>query len=229
MTRFALLLAAAVSTLCCNCAFAASVPIIAVNPANGSVNEPHSNGGTWGWGFTLTAPVVATHVGWYDEGQNGLSHDHRIGLWYGDSISSVQLLGSLTPNDGLGVVIPAGTSATLDGPWRTVPLVGGRIILAPGEYKLGGTDALSSTDSVKYTNFSPDVNFAEGRGQIGAPSFSGGTVFARPGGEILIWGVATGPMLFVEPIPEPSTEMMVVLIGGSLLVASRLRSVREAR
>ncbi len=129
MTRFAILLSAVVGIVGSSSALAASVPIVPVNPAASTFSEPHLNGGTWAWSFELTSPVVATHVGWYDEGQNGLSHAHRIGLWHGNLLET-QLLGSVIPTDGLGVEIPASTSATLDGPWRKVPIVGGSIVLA---------------------------------------------------------------------------------------------------
>ncbi len=130
MTRFAILLSAVIGIVGSNLALAASVPLVAMDPRDSSFAEPHSNG-TWGFTFTLTAPVVATHVGWYDEGQNGLSHSHRIGLWYG-SFPGTQLLGSVTPTDGLGVEVPAGMSAELDGPWRKVPILGGPTILRAG-------------------------------------------------------------------------------------------------
>lgn len=220
-------------------ALAASTPLIAIDPG-ADIGDPPSNGqffgfkepnisGTWGWTFCVKTPIRVTHVAWYDEDADGLSHSHRIGLWkdltgsidwpfVGDS--SEQLLYDVPPNPPFfagapGLTIPAGLASELDGPWRKVAIPGGPLELQPGGYALGGIDAADSTDAVWYAldplatdglgNYLP----ADNRIQIGAPGSANG--FQPPSSFLLVSGVELGPMLFVEPIPEPSTWLLATL------------------
>ena len=46
------------------------------------VGQIQFNWSTWILGgFSLSSRLVITHVAWYDEGQDGILHSHRIGLW----------------------------------------------------------------------------------------------------------------------------------------------------
>ena len=131
---------------------AAPVPLSGANPDVGNwLVEPVTNQ-TWGWSFTTLEPLVVTNVGWYDENGDGLSHSHQIGLWTGSAAPGsppAQLLENF--NGPFGINIPAGTAAQLDGPWRKVVLPDGAFTLPIGNYILGGTNFVGSTDHVKYT------------------------------------------------------------------------------
>lgn len=218
---------------------AQSVPLISLNPATdcpGGVcfYETH-NDHTWGWTFYVNSPIEVTAIAWFDQSGDGLSHSHQVGLWkdltgttappYVGS-STQQLLGTN------GVVIPAGTSATLDGAWRKVLIT--PITLQPGGYNLGGLDNPLSTDGIRFLRdhsapFQQPTIPTDSRVVIGSPSISNLSGFRSPDGFIALWGVELGPMLFVTPVPEPaSLTLLLVAIGFALLYRSRRRFIAPA-
>jgi hypothetical protein len=93
---------------------------------------------TVGWQFNVTEPIAVNGLQWFDDGADGLSMDHEVGIWSpsGDLLVSV--------------VVPGGTGANLvDGLWRTVEIAA--IILEPGEgYTVGGYNGAFSTDRLAY-------------------------------------------------------------------------------
>src|SRR5215471_8623259 len=81
---------------------AQSIPLVSINPSSQvadppgpgqyfGFNEAHEDG-MLGWGFTLLQPVTVTQIGFYDEGQDGLSRACQVGLWG----AAGQLLGQPT-------------------------------------------------------------------------------------------------------------------------------------
>jgi hypothetical protein len=84
-----------------------------------------SNGDTVGWFFTVSSPIVATDLGFWDAAQDGLAGSHQVAIWNG---ATQALLGSTT--------VPAGTAGALVGQWRYAPVT--PIALVPGtEYVIG--------------------------------------------------------------------------------------------
>jgi hypothetical protein len=222
---------------------AASVPIVNVDPSGPCptvcLNEPHGDI-TWGWTFYVTEPIAITHVGWYDQDGDGLSHLHRIGIWrdltgetnwpYVDGTPQ-QILGTFPPFVTDGLEIPAGTAAELDGPWRKVPInaipPGTPFVLQPGGYAVGGLDHPNSTDAIRYTlagGATPNLLTSDPRIIIGAPSYSSQSGFRVPDIFILVHGVEMGPMLFAEPVPEPSRPLL--LAAGAFAALGRPRYLR---
>lgn len=172
-----------------------------------------------GWDFSLLQPITVTQVGWYDDGENGLSRDFQVGLW-----GSTQLLGD--PDSGL--IIPAGTNAALNGSWRVVDL-STPLDLQPGYYTLGGLDSVTTPDVIKYfltTNFpgESDPTLTGSRLTIGGFFYGGITQvfeppgFHRPTIRYLTYGLEMGPMLFFN-VPEPGTGLLVMT--GLLGIAAR--------
>lgn len=189
-----------------------------------------------GWSFNLQQPLTITQVGWYDQGQDGLSRAFQVGLWTGYDTGSVQqLLG--TP-DG-GITIPAGTGAALNGVWRVVDLPV-PLMLQPGSYALSGYDTADTTDVIDYVGpLSPaEIGAAPlvtipGL-TIGEPNwnpygFPGeqSNGFQAPEGWLLVWGMELGPMLFTDDsptiTPEPAT-LGLLAVGLAALVARRKRA-----
>ena len=248
MVRFSCSAVAISLLLLSRVAVAAPIPLVNISPATGIAQSPGPNqffgfdegniNGTWGWSFYVKSPITITSVAWYDENADGLSHSHSIGLWkdltgktnwpYVTSTAQ-QLLGAS------GIVIPTGTVAALDGPWRKVALPTGPISLSPGGYFLGGLDNANSTDAIRYgldhsTPGFPTRMPADPRIDVGAPgSLESG--FGVPSSFILVSGVELGPMLFVEPVPEPTTIAMALSIGclaiGSLTMRRRRDKARQ--
>jgi hypothetical protein len=202
---------------------AAPVPLSSANPDVGSwLVEPLTNQ-TWGWFFTVLEPLAVTNVGWYDENGDGLSHSHQIGLWAVPTTQGapVQLLGNFNPPTG--IVIPSGTAAQLDGPWRKMPLPDGAFTLPIGNYILGGTNNSASTDHVKYTFGKPLIQL-DPRVTGTSAGFSQNAGFNPPDQFFLVGdAVEFGPMLFVLPVPEPST-CGLALVSASILIARGFRS-----
>ena len=93
--------------------------------------------GTIGWSFTVGAnPITVSQLGLYDSGGNGLAESHQIGLWTGDGSL---LLRSTT--------VPAGTSATLSGAYRYVPVT--PVTLNAGQtYVIGAFYSVNSGDDI---------------------------------------------------------------------------------
>jgi hypothetical protein len=216
------LIVAALTVIADKSLFGASVPIATFDPTKGQFAEPHGNGSVWGWTFLVKTPIIATDIGWYDEGGNGLSHEHRIGLWYSPNKTSwpyidataTQLLSSFA-------VVPSGTSAELDGRYRKEPIPAGPLVLQPGGYALGGIDYADSTDSIMYSGDFPDnIPLAQGRAILGAPGYATQPGFRPPSLFFLVNGLELGPMLFVQPIPEPraiTVAMLPAIVLGSSL------------
>jgi hypothetical protein len=200
-----------------------SAPLLSpVEPLNFPEGFPPGTNAMYGWTFQLLQPVVVTGVGWYDQGQDGLMNSHEIGLWQGSYYNYTSLVFSAT--------VPAGTTARLDGYWREVGF-NVSLTLQPGSYVVAGTRRGPSDDTVEFALAPPDLQATDPR--IAADSilpmvWPGG--FGPPTeGPILVTGAEFGPMLFVEPIPEaPSSVLLALGLCSWLGVrAGRRRSVRR--
>lgn len=223
-------------------AYCDSAPIVDLDPSTQVVsgtpgpgqywgfNEAHGNGMV-GWTFNLQQALTITAVGWYDDGHDGLSRAFKVGLWqdltgYFDPGSTpAQLLGS----PANGITIPAGTTPSLQGSWRVVPLPI-PLNLLPGNYELGGLDTAATPDVIKYI-------LADGGVPI-PPTTPGLTIqqffYAFDGGGpstfqvvnnryfYLANGLELGPMLFTN-IPEPSAVALVGFGAVGLVILRRRR------
>lgn len=226
---------------------AASVPLVNIQPetpsTGGRLDEPNING-TWGWSFIVNSPLIVTHVGWYDENRLGLSHEHKIGLWVNPENSqenptaenAEQLLFTIQlPEHSFsleGVVIPRFATAELAGGYRRVPLPLGPLVLQPGVYFLGGLDNAFSADVIRFELDSDAETYPRQKSSfdkdpriwVGQPgrTLSNDFSFSPPPshGYFLVTGVELGPMLFVEPVPEPGCFILAI-VGGFSLACSR--------
>ena len=231
------------AVLCTSTFGAESVPLIDLHPGLDGTFVEGNFDTTVGWTFYVEEPITVTHVGWYDEDGDGLSHDHRIGLWKDLSgeadwpyvgVGNVeQLLGYhiadfLVP---VGITISSGTSAELDGPWRKVEL-DAPLTLPVGGYALGGLDNSLSTDPITYvldigsTNDLESSLPADTRIRVGAPGLSFEPGFNVPDYFFLVCGLELGPMLFVQPVPEPGTSALLALGACIALCLQRNRKSR---
>ncbi len=201
-------------------------PIISVDPATQySFNETHGNGMV-GWVFNLQQPVTVNQVGWYDDGQDGLSRGFQIGLWQdltgtADSILVYCHFQASSPYSIIGdpihgITIPAGTTASLNGAYRVVNLPS-PMNLAPGNYELGGLDTASTTDPIRYLlgqYQSPVAEMTQGPFFYADPVFQN-TTFGSTEWLYLANGLELGPMLFTA-VPEPNT-LGLLIMGGLFL------------
>lgn len=87
--------------------------------------EYDSSAWTLGWKFSVTAPTSVEALGVYDSGQDGLAGAAQVGLWLASGGAPL-----------VETTVAAGTSATLDGYFRFVPVAS--TTLTPGtEYIVG--------------------------------------------------------------------------------------------
>ncbi|MCB9914258.1 MAG: hypothetical protein H6828_03790 [Planctomycetes bacterium] len=117
-----------------------------------------------GWEFDVVNPVVVSAMTWFDDGLDGLSVGHEVGLWdpAGNLIASTH------------VTIPSGTTATLDGHWRVVSIPPTQLLPGAG-YIAGGMNGQNGeclTSNVTQT-VHPDLVFVDA-------TYSTGTTLNRP-------------------------------------------------
>ena len=211
-------------SLCAGPNASAVEPLIKINPSTEVPNpyegndNPHGDGMV-GWNFQLLVPFTVTQVGWYDEDTtNGLSRAFQVGLWKGEGFKedpgtphtfvSSSLIGD--PNNGL--IIPAGTNASLLGVWRVVDLAS-PLTLQPGFYQLAGLDTLTTTDVIKHvvvnSGGTPLQSRSPGSPLVIGAFFDAGVVVVRTNTNFgptpryyLWWGLELGPMLFGSWTPS---------------------------
>ena len=232
------IVAAFAALLCVEAARGNSVPIVNIDPSTQiqsppgpgqyfGFNESHGDGMV-GWSFSLLQPITVSQVGWYDDGQAGLSRSFQVGLWWGPTPSATQLLGTPTA----GILIPGGTQATLDGVWRVIDLPT-PLDLQPGFYVLGGLDSATTPDVIKYAlmqGHESDPSLTGSRLTIGAFFYATGADapgFHRPNLFYLADGLELGPMLFTN-VPEASTLSLLGVGVISLLLSIWLKSAKSA-
>lgn len=168
--------------------------------------------GNYGWEFEVTAPIQVGGLALWDEGQDGFSEAHTVGLW---TITG-SLLASTTFTSGL--------SASLMGEFRTqdIPV----LTLGPGRYRVGGTDsrggdAMGANTALNgAVTLGPDAFFV-----AGAFNLNGALSFPETPTEVLGF---FGPNIVLAPpapvaVPEPSAFGLMGVAALASLVWLRGR------
>lgn len=156
-----------------------------------------------GWIFNVNEEIFVTGLQWFDDGGNGLTIAHEVGIW-----NPAGLLLSST-------VIPAGVAAPLVGQWRTIKVDPFILNVANG-YIVGGYNGANAVDRLAFgvtQMVNPSITHVNG-----TFSFING-IFERP------INVAAGQPGLYGPsfqfIPAPGS---LVLLGlGGLVVKRRRR------
>jgi hypothetical protein len=96
------------------------------------------NGDTVGWYFTLASPITLSHLGFWDQDQNGLAGDHQVAIW--EAASQTQLVTTS---------VQAGTASPLTGQWRYEPIAPLRLTSGV-QYVIGAYYHANSTGMTDY-------------------------------------------------------------------------------
>jgi hypothetical protein len=166
-----------------------------------------------GWEFNVTSLITVDGLGFWDEGSNGLSGSHAIGLWNSDG---TLLLAFTTINNASTPV----NSTSPDGRWlfNDIP----DLVLLPGTYVLGATFLDNDPDQARLeataTTIS-SITFVQARQR----TFTSSLAFPDEPIGVVNDGVF-GPNLEVA-VPEPTT---MLLVGSGLLgLAGFRRKLRK--
>jgi len=170
-------------------------------------------GDTVGWQFTVNEDIFVTDLGVWNQdtqgGSEGLTSDHRIGIWNLDT-------GDLLVE---GVAGPGGDVV---GDWTYTSIAStelntGNTYVIGALYNAGGVgDGDNYISSASSVTMDPTINFGGGRSPLDADigfalpeTFSGATSFGR-----------FGPNFLFTPVPAPSS---LALLGLGGLAATRRR------
>ncbi len=167
-----------------------------------------------------------TQLGVWDQGSNGLSNSHAVGLW---SSATQTLLGSVT--------VPAGTGATVVGEFRYVSLNVPVTLVAGSTYVLAAVYAANSSDAWidrNYFDGDPNNNATFSSAITGTlPLYQDGSSLIFPtittDGNTNAFGVANA--IYGSAIPEPSTYAIIVgafSLAGAIYYRRKHSSVKPA-
>lgn len=158
-----------------------------------------------GWQFDVINSITVTHLTWFDQDLDGLSNRHEIGIW--DSSGTLLVSG----------IMPSGTSAALDGIWRTLDVTD--TVLGPGKgYIVGGFNGGDATDRLAFNvnqTVNPNISFVDA-------TFSDiNGVFERPTNFSSADTGFYGPSF--QAVPEP-VSMIALGVGLAALAKKRRRN-----
>jgi hypothetical protein len=176
--------------------------------------------GDYGFAFTTSAVTSVGALGLWDQGANGLSSAHSVGLW----TLSGTLLASVAVSNSSGVV----ASADSDGQWLFTNLASALTLSANTVYVLGvfnpGLDALQGNATATFlTGVTNAGSRSLASASLAIPSSAGGVSGGWFGPNL-----DTGTVLDPAAVPEPGAATMVTL-GAAFLVFLKLRRNRAVR
>lgn len=188
--------------LCCMYAVAApscAVAEIALAFSDGS--EESVQRCTGGWAFTVSSPIVVTHLGLYATSA-GLVHSHNIGIW--EDNGALLATGTVTPGSGAGWHWISISSTTL--------VAGNYVIGAEYHYDDSSPSLPDPDTGYIYATHSTGSGITYVEGRIGFPGFS------RPDEASFDDGLFGPNFQYHSPssVPEPALlQLPFFIVAGS--------------
>lgn len=166
-------------------------------------------GRTLGYAFSTNSSIRITALGYWDEGSNGLTDSHEVGIWNSDGST---LLAS--------AVVPSGTGGVLDSGFRFVAIT--PVILSAGQSFLAGGFNSDNDAVIRFTTASTISAITLGSTRFDFP-FTG--VFSPPTGEqgTFFDSGYFGPNFLTSAVPEPATWTLAVAGFGLVGAMTRRR------
>ena len=182
---------------------------------------------TWGFTFSLSSTQSVASLGIWDEGANGLTISHQVGLWD----ASQNLLAQVTLDN---TATPVASTSTA-GRWLFAN-VSSPLSIGPGTYFLGALYTDTQTDAIRFQNSSatPLNLTTAGVTYLGPrrnPGGSGPANLIFPSDDPTSVGLTVGvfgPNLQFQTtaVPEP---MSLILLGSGLAAFATRRRRPRAR
>lgn len=162
-----------------------------------------ANGTTFGWRFTVLAPITVDGIGVWDAGANGIGSASIAGIWTADGT----LLASATVSDGSTPV----ASASSDGDWLFESIT--PLTLTPGIYEVGAMFLAITPFAQVNVPFVmiPEITGVTGvQGTLNAGFTAPLTPFHLPifGPTLLLQDRGAPVQAQAAPVPEPSTWLL---------------------
>ena len=174
----------------------------------GQINPP-ADDSLHGWRFSPNESIVVSHLGLFDNLNDGFNSDHEIGIF--DYASGTLLVSAF---------LNAGTGDLLVDNFRYTE-ISGTLLEADTEYIVAfhaSEEDLMVIDNPVSLSFDPGITYlssswSEGSGSLDMPVNQGGTFPYR-----------FGPNFQFDTIPEPSSLAFLLLMAPSLLKRRRHRT-----
>lgn len=172
---------------------------------------------TWGWSFTTDNTITITSLGWWDQGNDGLTDSHQVAIW------------DMSGNELVSGTVSAGTADPLISGFRFNSLIIGTTTLEPGAYVIGGLSSLHDHVTAILEPYGPNggngtVTLGSGISYIHTrtnesidthmPGYSFPAYEERDDdygvfGPTFQYSIGAGP----SPVPEPSTMLLGSFVG----------------
>ncbi len=159
---------------------------------------------TRGWAFSTASAITVTHLGFWDDGLDGLGSSHAIKIW--DSTGVEYVSGTVS----------AGTTDPLDGAFRYSSALTGTTTLGAGSYVIGGMQAGDAG-----WRYVPAGNLVMASGLTYLGSRSGNSSFSFPGNVTSSFDAGYfGPNFKFTAgggaVPEPGEWAAMGILGAGL-------------
>jgi hypothetical protein len=164
---------------------------------------------TFGYEFSTNSAIRITALGYWDDGSDGLTDSHEVGIWNSDG--SILLASA---------VVPSGTGGTLDSGFRFVAIT--PVVLSAGQSFLAGGFNSSNDAIIRYTTATTIPGITLGSTRFDPEPYGSFQAPTEQQGPDFDFGYF-GPNFQVAAVPEPATWALTIAGFGLVGAMSRRR------